>query len=74
MIFWNIVTFLGHEAVERLTPMDIHGATSLTQSVVAPLTLTKVIYLIAKVDHLIFTPALFVLVLSLRAFVKREDS
>lgn len=72
MILWNVVTFFGHWAVGILGVEDIEGHDSFDKIVTFPLNFTKIIYLIAKADHLIFAPALFVLMLSLRSFVKRE--
>ncbi len=65
---WNIVTFLGHEAFESLSSTDFQLSGTLNEQITGPITPVKVIYFMTKMDHLLFVPALWALVISLRTF------
>jgi len=65
---WNIVAFVGHEVFDQLSPQDFINKNSLDEHLVGPLTFSKLIYFATKMDHLLYVPALFALVVSLRTF------
>ncbi|MBM9604998.1 hypothetical protein [Desulfopila inferna] len=65
---WNIVAFLGHEAFESLSSADFQQTGTLNEQIAGPITPVKVIYFLTKMDHLLFVPALWALVISLRTF------
>lgn len=72
-ILWNLLAFCGHAATQHLHPGDVSVESGYLQSKVnAPLTLVKVIYYTAKLDHLLTVPGMFFLYLSLRSFYKRS--
>lgn len=65
---WNLLAFAGHEAFEHLSPSDFIDKNSWNEQIAAPLSFTKVLYFITKMDHFLNVPALLALVISLRTF------
>ncbi len=65
---WNLLAFAGHEAFEHLSPADFINNNSWQERISLPLTFTKTLYFISKMDHLLNIPALLALVISLRTF------
>lgn len=65
---WNLLAFVGHEAFEHLSPTDFIDKGSWKEQIAAPLSFTKVLYFITKMDHFLNVPALLALVISLRTF------
>lgn len=65
---WNILAFIGHEALELLTPADFIEVNGLKERIAGPINMVKIIYFITKMDHLLYVPALLALVISLRTF------
>ncbi len=65
---WNLLAFTGHEAFEHLSLADFINKNSFQERISAPLTFTKTLYFISKMDHLLNVPALLALVISLRTF------
>ncbi len=65
---WNVLAFAGHEAFGHLTPDDFIEKNGLKEYIAGPITTTKVVYFITKMDHLLYVPALLALVVSLKTF------
>jgi len=64
-IIWNILAFSGHYATDKLIPEDFtHVDGYLFSTVNGPVTLIKVIYYTAKLDHLVTVPAMIFLCLN----------
>lgn len=57
-IAWNIVAFTGHIVA------DLHGQ----RAPGAPLDIVEILYVLTRMDHFVFVPALFALMFSLRTF------
>lgn len=74
---WNLLALIGHEAAKFLEPEDFINQDSWFGIITGPVTSTKLLYFITKMDHLIYVPALFCLVIALRKFnqeaVKEEE-
>ncbi len=75
--FWNILAFVGHEALHLLTTSDFIEVNGVKEHIVGPVSSLKLIYFLTKMDHLLYVPALLALVISLRSFyidaLKEED-
>jgi hypothetical protein len=67
---WNLVALVGHEAAVRLPPKEILNASSWFGRLVGPATPLKMVYFFTKMDHLLYVPALFCLMIALRTFYK----
>jgi len=67
-ILWNILAFTGHAIETTLTPDDFLNSGSWGAVMLEPLTLPKVVFYIAKMDHLLCVPAAFFLLIALRTF------
>lgn len=70
LILWNILAFTGHETFEHLGDTDIVDKDTWQARLSTPITTTKLLYYITKMDHFLIVPALFALVMSLRAFYR----
>jgi hypothetical protein len=69
MACWNTLAFIGHLAGVYLDPQSLLPTDCYLQTqLLSPFTLNKYLYFIAKLDHLIYVPALFCLFLGLRSF------
>ena len=68
LILWNLIAFSGHIAFEHLTSNDFMELGSFNEKIVGPITFTKGLYFITKMDHLLLAPAVISLVVSLRSF------
>lgn len=69
MTLWNLMAFAGHITGAYLVPESLQQTDCYLETrLVSPLTLDKYLYFIAKLDHLIYVPALFFLFLGLRSF------
>lgn len=72
-ILWNLLTIVGHAAEQQINPAEIiSGDDYLTRKIMLPMTMIKLVYYVAKFEHLLMVPALFFLYMSLRSFY--EDS
>lgn len=72
-IFWNLLTFIGHAAEQQFDPNDFNAVDDyLMRKIMLPMSPVKMIYYVAKFEHLLMVPALFFLYMSLRSFY--EDS
>jgi hypothetical protein len=72
-ILWNLLTVIGHAAEQQLNLVDIITVDDyLMRRIMLPMTSVKMIYYVAKFEHLLMVPALFFLYMSLRSFY--EDS
>ncbi|WP_457575343.1 hypothetical protein [Desulfomarina sp.] len=70
-IFWNLLALIGHEATQYLHPKDFTIVDGyLFSKVNKPLTLVKIAYYTAKLDHLLTVPAMFFLYIALRSFYR----
>jgi len=70
---WNFLALIGHAATQYLHPEDFTIVDGyLFSKVNRPLTLVKVIFYTAKLDHLLAVPAMFFLYMSLRSFYKNS--
>jgi hypothetical protein len=65
---WNLLALVGHEAAAHLLPADILNSSSWFGRLAGPATPLKMVYFITKMDHLLYVPALFCLVIALRTF------
>lgn len=71
MTCWNLLAFAGHLAGLFLDPQDLVQTDCYLQTrLFSPLTFNNAFYFIAKLDHLIYVPALFFLYLGLRSFYR----
>ena len=68
LIFWNILAFTGHEVFEHLSDSDFIARDTWGARLVPPITFTKLLHYLTKMDHFLIVPALVALVLSLRSF------
>ncbi len=68
LIAWNIIAFTGHQAFGHLSPADFVDKGSWMEQLAPPITGTKILYYITKMDHFLNVPGLFALVISLRTF------
>lgn len=68
LIGWNILAFTGHEILKHLQNSDFILQDTWHARLAPPITLTKVLYYITKMDHFLIVPALLALVISLRNF------
>lgn len=77
---WNVNAFIAHTVESQLPEEAILGSGHLfSQYLPPPFTAKKVLYYIAKFDHLLCVPAMVFLVLALKTFCreaerKREDA
>lgn len=74
---WNAMAFIGHAMHVSLGKGDFYTEQGYWLSrMLGPFNMYKIIYYITKLDHLIFVPAILVLVFSLRSFYRdssKED-
>lgn len=71
MALWNVVAFAGHAASLTLDMSHFSsGYNYLQATLLAPITLNKFIFYLAKFDHLICVPALYLLFIGLRSFYR----
>lgn len=74
MILWNLVAFSGHWLGFHIVETDIIRPSGYFSSqIIGPLSVLKLIYYSATLDHLLSVPALFFLFLSLRALYRSSD-
>lgn len=78
MFFWNVLAFVGHNMAGYLHKSDFFTeSTYFYTRIYGPFSSAKLIYYIAKLDHLVSVPALFFLFLALRTFyrsIETDDS
>ncbi len=73
-IGWNGLAFIGHEATSYLHPEDFTNVDGyLFSKLNLPFTFPKLLYYIAKLDHLLMVPAMFFLFMSLRSFYQQSQ-
>ncbi|PID71610.1 MAG: hypothetical protein CSB34_06565 [Desulfobulbus propionicus] len=65
---WNMLALVGHEVIKLLSVEDFINKSTWNEQIAGPVTPIKLLYFITKMDHLIYVPALFSLVMSLRTF------
>ena len=68
LFFWNLMAFVGHETAVHLSRDEFTDAGTWTEQLVFPLSVLKLIYFVAKMDHFLTVPALLALFFSLRSF------
>ncbi|MCD6388936.1 MAG: hypothetical protein J7L69_05955 [Desulfobulbaceae bacterium] len=68
LILWNILAFTGHAIETTLSPDDFMKSGSWGAVMLEPFTLSKIVFYIVKMDHLLCVPAAFFLLISLRTF------
>jgi len=68
LIAWNILAFTGHEIYKQMDAGDFIDQNTWAARIASPITLTKVLYYITKMDHLLVVPAVLALVISFRSF------
>lgn len=74
MILWNLVAFSGHWLGLHIADSDIvHPSGYFSSQITGPLSLIKLIYFSATLDHLLSVPALSFLFLSLRSLYHSSD-
>jgi len=77
IFLWNIIALTGHAVGLTLEKSDFYTDEGYWHSLLlGPITAVKLIYYLAKMDHLVCVPALFFLFLSLRIFYheSKEES
>ncbi len=75
MILWNLVAFSGHWLGFHIADSDIiHPSGYFSSQITGPLSVIKLIYFSATLDHLLSVPALFFLFLSLRSLYRSSDA
>lgn len=67
---WNILTFMGHIAEERLDPAAIDRQGGHLWRTLQITDLNGLLFYLAKLDHLLLVPAFWLLFLALRTFRK----
>lgn len=73
MILWNIVAFSGHWVGGSINNSDIVvNSGYLSATITGPITTSKLIYYLTKLDHLFSVPALFFLYLCMRSLYRRS--
>jgi hypothetical protein len=70
---WNVLTFFGHWAEEGLDPGAIDRQAGHFFRQLHITDLGGLIYYLATLDHLILIPALWLLYLALRAFLREQQ-
>ncbi len=71
MIVWNVLAFTGHAMGVVLEPRHISTVQGYFQSrLLGPLTTTKIIFYITKLDHIVAVPALFFLFIGMRSLYR----
>ncbi len=71
MIAWNVLAFIGHIAGSYLGPESLsRGGQYLGVRLLSPFTFNKTVYFIARLDHLVYVPAMFCLFIALRSFYR----
>ena len=74
MILWNLVAFSGHWLGFHIADSDIiHPSGYFSSQITGPLSVIKLIYFSATLDHLLSVPALVFLFLSLRCLYRSSD-
>jgi len=74
MILWNVLTFVGHAADGLLSPDAITTTGDyLHERIIGPLGPEKILYYIAKFDHLLAVPALFFLFVGMRSLYRAVE-
>ncbi len=72
-IMWNFLALIGHACTPHLRPEDFSNVDGyLSSKVNMPLSFVKIIYYLAKLDHLLAVPSMLFLYLSLRSFYKNS--
>jgi hypothetical protein len=72
-ILWNILALVGHAATLNMHPEDFAATDGyLLSKISTPITLIKIVYYAAQLDHLLMVPAMFFLFLSMRSFYHRS--
>ncbi|HBH28354.1 MAG: hypothetical protein N839_0003030 [Desulfofustis sp. PB-SRB1] len=69
-IAWNVIAFTGHQVQEYLSIDDFLNKGSWHELITYPITIAKALHYLTKMDHLLFTPALLALMISLRCFYR----
>ena len=67
---WNLLAFIGHETFAMLSPEDFINRNSWQEQLAGPITFIKIVYCLTKMDHLLYVPAIFALVISLKTFYR----
>ena len=66
---WNLLTFAGHAAAVHVYSEDIVIQVGNWDAyILPPFTLPKILYYIARLDHLLSIPAMYFLYISLKTF------
>lgn len=68
LFFWNLMAFVGHETAVHLSLDEFIETGTWHEQLVFPLSVLKIIYFVAKMDHFLTVPALLALFFSLRSF------
>ncbi|AEB10580.1 hypothetical protein [Desulfobacca acetoxidans] len=68
LALWNLLTFWGHWAEERLSPTAVSDQAGYFSRQIQITDLPTLLYYLAKLDHLILVPAMLMFYLGLRAF------
>lgn len=68
MALWNIAAFTGHWLGGSIHPSDIvKDSGYLSAQLMGPISFTKIIYYLTKLDHIFSVPAMFCLYLCLKS-------
>ena len=70
-LLWNIDTLIAHYLSLRIPEAALHTPLEIVEhTLLPPFTLDKILYYIMRNDHLLCVPAMFFLVLGLKAFAR----
>ncbi len=76
MLFWNVVSFVGHSLAIHIDPDMISATSYFFGRIHGPVTVHKLIFYMTKFDHFIAVPALFFLYIGMRTLynsIENED-
>lgn len=75
MICWNALAFIGHLAQMALPEGAVSASAGyLSSELLAPITAGSWLYYLTALDHLLITPALFLLFLAMRSFYHSQNA
>ena len=68
LFLWNLLAFTGHIMAIHISNSDFIAKGSWNAQLASPLNFSKIVYFLSRMDHLIYAPGLFALMISLRTF------
>ncbi len=75
MLAWNVLAFAGHTADLAIDTAHVAAADGYLKSrLLGPVTWNKILFYLAKLDHLLCVPALFFFCIGMRSFYRSVQS